>query len=161
MTLCSLVCSYQWSSHVITIYSSMALQPFVGLWLLFSFLIFYMVGRTIGWGISLSQGCYIHIGQHKHRINTHRHPCLKWNLNSWSPAFEVSKTVHALDSTASVISMLLLWSTELVAPSDQGNTGTHLPYQCHTPHDQCTHEMLVPTYITTKCDNPTEFSVLW
>jgi hypothetical protein len=51
------------------IYPSMALQPFVGLWPLFSFLIFYTVSRTswTGWGrVSPSQGRYLHTGQHKY-----------------------------------------------------------------------------------------------
>jgi hypothetical protein len=47
----------------------------------FSFLIYTQSVRLIGQGISLSQGRYLHTEQHKHRINTHRHPCLKWNLN--------------------------------------------------------------------------------
>jgi hypothetical protein len=38
----------------------------------------------LGRGISPSQGRYVHIGQHKHRINTHRHPCLKLDSNPWS-----------------------------------------------------------------------------
>jgi hypothetical protein len=35
----------------------------------------------LGRGISPSQGLYLHTEQHKHRINTHRHPCLKWDSN--------------------------------------------------------------------------------
>jgi hypothetical protein len=35
----------------------------------------------LGWRISQSQGRYLHIGQHKHRINAYRHPCFKWNSN--------------------------------------------------------------------------------
>jgi hypothetical protein len=31
--------------------------------------------------ISPSQGRYLHTGQHKHRINAHRHPCLEWDSN--------------------------------------------------------------------------------
>jgi hypothetical protein len=31
-----------------------------------------------GWGISLTQGLYLHTGQHKHRLNACKHPCLKW-----------------------------------------------------------------------------------
>jgi hypothetical protein len=53
-------------------------------------------------GISLSQGLYLHTGQHKHRINAHRHPCLEWNLN---PRFQCSsgrRQVHALDRAATV-----------------------------------------------------------
>jgi hypothetical protein len=38
----------------------------------------------LGWGISPLQGRYLHTGQHKHRINVHRQPCLKWDSNPWS-----------------------------------------------------------------------------
>jgi hypothetical protein len=56
----------------------------------------------LGWGISPSQGHYIHTGQHRHRINARRHPYLKWNSNPRSPVFERAKTVHALDRAATV-----------------------------------------------------------
>jgi hypothetical protein len=39
-----------------------------------------MVGH-LGRGISPSQGRYLHTGQHKHRTNVHKHPCLKWDSN--------------------------------------------------------------------------------
>jgi hypothetical protein len=35
----------------------------------------------LGWRISSSQGSYLHIGQHNHRINAHRYPCLEWDSN--------------------------------------------------------------------------------
>jgi hypothetical protein len=47
---------------------------------------FYKDDR-IPWTISPSQGRYLHTGQHKHRINAHRHPCLKWDSN---PRFQSS-----------------------------------------------------------------------
>jgi hypothetical protein len=60
----------------------MALYPFVGLWPLFQFLnLFTQSVGLLGRGISPSQGRYLHTGQHKHRINAHRHPCLKWDSN--------------------------------------------------------------------------------
>jgi hypothetical protein len=31
----------------------------------------------LGWGISPSQGRYLHTEQHKHRINAYIHPCLE------------------------------------------------------------------------------------
>jgi hypothetical protein len=37
--------------------------------------------------ISLSQGRYLHTGQHNHRINSHRHPWLKWDSNPRSQCF--------------------------------------------------------------------------
>jgi hypothetical protein len=60
---------------------SMALQPFVGPWPLFNFLISYTVGKLLGREKRPSQGRYLHTVQHKHRINAHRHPCLKWDSN--------------------------------------------------------------------------------
>jgi hypothetical protein len=52
----------------------MALQPFVGPWPLFRFFIFFTQSVGIlGRGISPSQGRYLHIGQHKHRINADIH----------------------------------------------------------------------------------------
>jgi hypothetical protein len=53
----------------------------------FSFFIFYRVDRTPWTGISPSQGMYLHTGQHKHRINAHRHPCFEWDSNQRSQCF--------------------------------------------------------------------------
>jgi hypothetical protein len=47
----------------------------------FSSLIYTLSVGLLGRGISPSQGRYLHTGQHKHRINAHRHPCLEWNSN--------------------------------------------------------------------------------
>jgi hypothetical protein len=44
----------------------------------FSFLIQTQLVGLLEWGISPLQGRYLH------RINTHRHPCLEWDLNPWS-----------------------------------------------------------------------------
>jgi hypothetical protein len=41
----------------------------------------------LGRGISQSQGRYLHAGQHKHRINSQRHPCHEWDSN---PRFQRS-----------------------------------------------------------------------
>jgi hypothetical protein len=32
-------------------------------------------------GINPSQGRYLHTGHHKHKINAHKHSCLKWDSN--------------------------------------------------------------------------------
>jgi hypothetical protein len=48
------------------------------------------------------KAAYLHTGQHTHRINTHRHPCLEWDLNP-NPVFEQTKTVHALERTTTVV----------------------------------------------------------
>jgi hypothetical protein len=64
---------------------SIALQPIVWPWPLFQFLdLFTQSVWLLGWGITLSQGRNLHVGQHKHRINVHRYPCLKWDSNSRS-----------------------------------------------------------------------------
>jgi hypothetical protein len=53
----------------------------LGLGRFFSFLILYTVGRTPWRGISPSQIRYLYTQQHKHIINTYRHPCLEWDSN--------------------------------------------------------------------------------
>jgi hypothetical protein len=66
----------------------MDLQPFVGPWPFFSFLIFYTVGRTPWTGDQpVARPLPAHTGQHKHRINAHRHPCLKWDSYPRSQCF--------------------------------------------------------------------------
>jgi hypothetical protein len=55
--------------------------------------------------MSPSQGRCRHIGQHKGRINAHRHPFLKWYSNPRSQCFEQAKTIHAFDHAATVIGM--------------------------------------------------------
>jgi hypothetical protein len=65
----------------IYIYLSMALQPFVGPWPLFSFLIYTQSVRLLGRVISPSQGRYLNTEQHKHRINAHRYPSLERDSN--------------------------------------------------------------------------------
>jgi hypothetical protein len=62
-------------------YPSMALQPFVGPWPLFSLLIYTQSVGLIGRGISPSQGRYLDTEQHKHTINAHRRPCFEWDAN--------------------------------------------------------------------------------
>jgi hypothetical protein len=54
-------------------------------WALTAFSISYSYTQSIGLlgrGISPSQGLYT--GQHKHRINAHRYPCLGWDSNPQS-----------------------------------------------------------------------------
>jgi hypothetical protein len=62
------------------IHSSMAVQPYVGPDLFFSFVIFFTQAvRLLGRVISPSQGRCLHTGQHKHIINAHRYPCFEWD----------------------------------------------------------------------------------
>jgi hypothetical protein len=58
-----------------------ALQLFVGPWLLFSFLILYTVGRTPWMGVQPVARPLSTQREQKHRINAHRHPQLEWDSN--------------------------------------------------------------------------------
>jgi hypothetical protein len=69
------------NSRITKIYLSMALQPFGRF---FSFLLFTQSVELFGRGISASQGRYLHTGEHKHRVNTHKHSCFEWDSNPWS-----------------------------------------------------------------------------
>jgi hypothetical protein len=62
----------------LSIYLSMALQPFFERWPFFSFFLLYTVPE---WGIKPSQVLYLYTEQHKHRINAHRHPFFEWDSN--------------------------------------------------------------------------------
>jgi hypothetical protein len=63
-------------------YDSMAPQPScMCLGRLFSLLIYTQSVGLHGRGISPSQGRYLHIEQHKYRINAHRNACQEWNSN--------------------------------------------------------------------------------
>jgi hypothetical protein len=83
----------------LSIYRSMALQSFVGPWPLFSFLIFYTVGKT-PWTRDqpITRPIPAHTGQHKHSIKSQA------GFEPTIPVFERAKTVHALDRAATVIS---------------------------------------------------------
>jgi hypothetical protein len=64
-----------WSTKL-SLYGSTALC-----WTLAAFLgssSFTQAVRLLGRGISPSQGRYLHAGKHKHRMNAHGHPTLKW-----------------------------------------------------------------------------------
>jgi hypothetical protein len=54
----------------------MALHPFVGSWPFFSIYLYLFIQsiELLGWGISQSQGRYLHTEQHKHRINAQEQP---------------------------------------------------------------------------------------
>jgi hypothetical protein len=82
-------------------------------WDLVCFFSFIIYTQSVGLrrrGISLSQGRYLHTQQQKHRLNTHRHPCLEWDSNPRTQRFERAKTVHVLDRAATVIGVVLLHS---------------------------------------------------
>jgi hypothetical protein len=48
----------------------------------FIFVILYAVGRTPCTGTGLSQGLYLHTGQHKEN-NANRYPCFEWDSDPW------------------------------------------------------------------------------
>jgi hypothetical protein len=73
----------------------------------FSFLILYTVDRTLGRGISPSQGRYLHIQQHK-SPNKGTQTFIPWvGFEPTIPAFERAKTIHALDRATNVICALI------------------------------------------------------
>jgi hypothetical protein len=59
-----------------------------------------LLGRVI----SPSQGLYLNIGQHRHRINayTHQTSVICVRFEPMIPASERAKTIHALDRAATV-----------------------------------------------------------
>jgi hypothetical protein len=72
-----------YTSYLLLISSSMALQPTVGTWpFVSSFLILYIVGRT-PWteGQPARTLPTFRTTQHKHKIRPHKYPCLKWKSN--------------------------------------------------------------------------------
>jgi hypothetical protein len=70
----------------------------------FSFLIHRQSSGLCGQGISPSQGRYLHTEQHKHRINTEKHPWARLKFEPTIPVFERAKTVHALDRAVGAFS---------------------------------------------------------
>jgi hypothetical protein len=90
-------------SIYLSIYLSMALKPFVGPWQIFSFLIFYTIGRLFRRGISLSLGRYLHkrTTQTQNKQTQTSMPQVGFELTI--PVFDRAKTVHALAHAATVI----------------------------------------------------------
>jgi hypothetical protein len=65
-------------------------------------------------GIRPSQGLYLRIGQHKHKINAdNRDIHALSGIRTTIPAFERAKAVHALDGTATVIGSLSVWNANI------------------------------------------------
>jgi hypothetical protein len=82
---------------------SVALQPFVGLWPLFSFLIFYIICRTPWTGDqSIAMLLPAYRGQHKQNKRTLTSMPLA-GFEPTIPVFERAETVHASDRAATVI----------------------------------------------------------
>jgi hypothetical protein len=101
------LCTYLW------LYS-----PLLGLGQFFSFLIFYTVDRTPSTGdqpIAKPLPAHRTTGQHKHRINAHRHSCLKWDSNARSQSLSgrrrfMPQTAPPLRSTGLYVYRSLLIS---------------------------------------------------
>jgi hypothetical protein len=84
-------------------YVTMALPAHSGPGLLFSsVIIFKQTVGLLGRLISPSQGRYLHIGQHKHKINAYTHQIFMHSLGfePTIPAAERAKTIYALDGAA-------------------------------------------------------------
>jgi hypothetical protein len=79
------LCHYMFRPYmaIIRCSFSLCLWPYslLKLFRFFSFLIYTQAVDLLGLGISPSQDRYLHTEKHKHRINTHRHPCLMWDSN--------------------------------------------------------------------------------
>jgi hypothetical protein len=78
-------------------------SPFLGPGLFLSFV--HICTQTVGLlgpGISLSQGYYMHTGQHKQNKHTQTFMPSE-GFEPMIPAFQRAKTVHALDRAATVI----------------------------------------------------------
>jgi hypothetical protein len=85
---------------------SMTVLPFLVFLAFFSFIILYRASRTLGRGISPSQGRYLHAGQHKQNKRTQT-LMSRVGFENKIPVFERTKIVHALDCTGTVIGVRL------------------------------------------------------
>jgi hypothetical protein len=94
---------YPWLDHHNNFFS-LALQPPWALASSFSFMIILQTVRLLRRVISPSQGLYLNTGQHKHRVNIYTHQTsIPWvGLEPTIPASQRTKTVHALDRSATV-----------------------------------------------------------
>jgi hypothetical protein len=92
------------NSICLSIYLSMAVQPFVGPWPLFSFLILYTVGRAPWTGDRpVSRPLLIHRTTQTQNKRT-KTSVPRVGFEPTIPVFKRAKTVHALDRTVTVIS---------------------------------------------------------
>jgi hypothetical protein len=83
---------------------SLAIQPLVGPWPLFSFLILYTVGRT-PWTGDQPAARSLPIHRTTQTQNKRTQTSMPLGFEPTTPVFEGAKTLHALDRTATVISL--------------------------------------------------------
>jgi hypothetical protein len=103
LSICVSIYVYMYLFIYLSIYLSMTLPPFVGSWPLFRFLnLFTQSVGPLGRGMSLSQGRYMHTGQHKHNKRTQT-SMPQVEFEPTIPVFERAKTVHVLDHATNVI----------------------------------------------------------
>jgi hypothetical protein len=74
----------------------MALQTFVGLVRFFRFLIYTQSVGLIGRVISPSQGLFLYIGQHKHRINAYTNIHTSSRIRTYDPSVRASEDSSCL-----------------------------------------------------------------
>jgi hypothetical protein len=84
-----------------------------------SFLIHTQTVGPLGWGISPSQGRYLHIEQHKHRMNAHRQPSdnhASRGIRTLDPSVRVGKDAATVIGTrADVVQKKHEFLIEIVA----------------------------------------------
>jgi hypothetical protein len=87
----------------------MALQPFVEPWPLLQFRNpLYTNGRSPCAGNQPVASRYLYTGRNKHRINAYTDIHALSGIRNPIPAFELAKTVHALDRADTVIGPTLM-----------------------------------------------------
>jgi hypothetical protein len=85
-------------------------------WTLATFSVSWSLTQSVGLlgrRISLSQGRYLHTGQHKYKSKRTQTSMPQVGSEPTIPVFERAKTVHALDRVATVIGSLKVTSLEL------------------------------------------------
>jgi hypothetical protein len=102
---------YRRLSICLSVHPSTHLEPFIGLWPLFSFLILYTVSRTPWTGDQpVARPLPTHRTTQKNKRTQTSMP--RVGFEPTIPVFERSKTVHALDSAVTVIGYLRLYIFE-------------------------------------------------
>jgi hypothetical protein len=101
------LCNQSVNSFIHSFIHQWLCRPLLGPGYFISFIIFFTetVG-LLGWVISPSQGRHLHTGQQKHRINAHADILGLSGIRIHDAAFELVKTIHALDRAATVIGLV-------------------------------------------------------